>query len=272
MYPVLFRVFGIQIHSYGVMLLIAFFVAVWLARKRAPRFGFTPDQVYDASFWALILGIIGARLFFIVQEWPYYSKHTAELFSWQFAGLTSFGGLVMGAVGLFLWSRHAKKSFIRMLDVIAAPFLIAHAIGRIGCLLNGCCYGGQCDLPWGIHVRNDGGVLLPGLYHPAQIYDGLMNVAAFILLLYIERRGLVYGRSISLVLILHGTARFIYEFWRAGTVAQVNAGVATSTYMGKLPITDAQVAALAVIAIGAVMFLILPQRDVSRRRVAALEA
>ena len=247
------------------MLLIAFFVAVWYGRKRAPKFGFTPSNMYDAAFWALILGVLGARIFFIAQEWGYYSKHKDELFTLQFAGLTSFGGVVFGILGLFIWSRIAKKSFVRILDLTAAPFLLAHAIGRVGCLLNGCCYGGACDLPWGIPVDH-----LAGHFHPAQIYDSLMNLAALGVLLYVERRGNPYGRSASLAMILHGIARFIYEFWRAGTDEQVRTGLATSTYMDHLPITDAQVAALVLIIVGVALYIYLPHRA-SARRVATLE-
>jgi len=267
MRPILFHVFGFPIHSYGVMLLIAFFVAVWIARRRAPRFGLTPQHVYDAAFWALILGVLGARVLFIVQEWKYYSTHTHELLSWQFAGLTSFGGVIFGILGLYLYSRKAKISFMRVMDVLAAPFLIAHAIGRVGCLLNGCCYGGACDLPWGIHVEGH-----VGLFHPAQMYDSLMNVAAFGILLWRERKTIAYGRSISLCLMLHGTARFIYEFWRAGSDEQVREGLATSTYMGSLPITDAQVAALALVLAGALILVYARHRENSARKVAAVEA
>jgi phosphatidylglycerol:prolipoprotein diacylglycerol transferase len=268
MRPILFHVFGYPVHSYGVMLLLAFFVGVGIARRRAPRFGLTPQNVYDASFWALILGVLGARAFFILQEWKYYSAHTSEVFSLQFAGLTSFGGVVFGMVGLFLWARKSKVSFMRLLDVLSGPFLIAHAIGRVGCLLNGCCYGGVCDLPWGIHVAD-----VPGhLFHPAQIYDSLMNIAAFGILIWRERKTIAYGRSFSLAMMLHGTARFIYEFWRAGTVEQVKAGLATSTYMGSLPITDAQVAALALVAAGLLTLLYARHRESARAKVAVLEA
>jgi phosphatidylglycerol:prolipoprotein diacylglycerol transferase len=260
MYPDLFKIPGLNftVHSYGVMLLIAFFVGVWWARKRAPRFGVSPAKVYDAAFWALIFGVLGARVFFIAQEWPHFAANHSELFSWQFQGLTSFGGVVFGVISLFVWSRLAKVSFIRILDVLSAPFLVAHAIGRVGCLLNGCCYGGKCDLPWAIHVANE-----KGLFHPAQIYDSLMNLAGVFVLLAIERRGLPYGRSVSIMLILHGTARFIYEFWRAGT---------TSTYLGKLPITDAQGAALLLALIGTIGLITLPHYGTATKKVAAVEA
>lgn len=273
MYPILFRIFGFPVHSYGVMLLIAFFVALWIARKRAPRFGLTPGNVYDASFWALILGILGARILFIVQDWKEYAGNYREIFSLQFAGLTSFGGVIFGILGLFIYCRWKKVSFVRTMDTLSGPFLIGTAIGRVGCLLNGCCYGGVCNLPWGIHVANPNGVgYLPGLFHPAQIYDSLMNLAAFGILLLWERRTLAYGRSISIMLMLHGAARFIYEFWRAGTEEQVQKGLATSTYMGNLPITDAQAAALLVILAGAMILLCCKLREAHRSKVAAVEA
>jgi phosphatidylglycerol:prolipoprotein diacylglycerol transferase len=249
------------------MLLIAFFVAVWMAKRRAPRFGLTPQNVYDGAFWALILGVFGARIVYILQEWKYYSAHTSEILSWQFAGLTSFGAIIFGIIGLYVYCRKQKISLIRMLDVIAGPFLIAHAIGRVGCLLNGCCYGGVCDLPWGIHVAGQ-----TALFHPAQIYDSLLNVAGFGILVWRERKSIAWGQSAALCLILHGTARFIYEFWRAGTDAQVAQGLATSTYMGSLPITDAQAAALVVVLAGALLFVYSRYREKgSERKVAALE-
>src|SRR5579859_2642339 len=101
MYPILFHVFGFPIHSYGVMLLIAFFVGILIAKKRAPRFGASAQDVYDAGFWALILGVLGARIVFIVQDWKHYATHLNELFSLQFAGLTSFGGILFGLGGFY---------------------------------------------------------------------------------------------------------------------------------------------------------------------------
>jgi phosphatidylglycerol:prolipoprotein diacylglycerol transferase len=257
MYPDLFKIFGFTVHSYGVLLLIAFFVGVWFARKRAPRFGFTPTEIYDGSFWALILGVIGARVFYIIQEWDYYSRNTSQIFSWQFAGLTSFGAIAFGLLGYYIWTRLAHRSFVRLLDLIAPPFLVAHAIGRVGCLLNGCCYGGPAHVPWAIHVSERA-----GLYHPAQIYDSLMNLVGVGVLLLAERKGISYGKSTSLGMIAHGTARFIYEFWRAGT---------TSTTIGHSWMTDGQAAALVLVACGVLLLFYLPHRFAVRQRVAALE-
>lgn len=241
MYPVLFEAVGVKVHSYGAMLAIGFIVATWIARGRAVRAGLPPNSIFDAGMVALFLGVIGARLFFILQDLPHYLQEPRRIIDEGFQGLTSFGGVAFGALGLYLWSRFTKTSFIKVLDVAGVPFLIAHAIGRIGCLLNGCCYGGACDLPWGVEQA---GAL--GRVHPAQVYDGLLNVAAALVIIQIERRGrLKLGQSIGIVLIAHGAARFVYEFWRAGS---------TSTTISGLPITQGHVAALVVAAIGLAIY------------------
>lgn len=242
MRPILFEPFGFKVHSYGVMLVISFLAGIWLAQKRAPKFGLTKEDVLDAAFWAVFLGILGARALYIIQEWGTYSKDWHQIVKLQFDGLTSFGAIIGGVLGFIIWAKRSKKSLINMLDVATAPFLLAHPIGRIGCLLNGCCYGGVCDLPWGVPVEGH-----PGLYHPAQVYDGLMNLVALGVLLWIEKKGkLRSGQSVGIFLMLHGTTRIIYELWRVGT---------TSTTMGNLPFTDAQAAAGAMVLLGVGIFV-----------------
>ncbi|HVL38043.1 MAG TPA: prolipoprotein diacylglyceryl transferase [Fimbriimonadaceae bacterium] len=247
MYPVLFTVFGFEIHSFGVMILIAFLAALWFARRRAPRYGLAPEDVNDVGFWALLAGIFGARIAFILTELPHFIANPHDLLRWQFQGLTSFGGIIGGALAVILWCRIRRKPVTAMIDVAAPPLLLGHAIGRVGCLLNGCCYGGACDLPWGIAVANE-----PGLYHPAQIYDSLLNLLAMAFLLRVEvTRKLAPGQVAALFFVLHGVARFVYEFWRAGT---------TSEYLGPLPITMAQAMALVLAMFGAALFGIFGRR------------
>lgn len=243
----------IQIHSFSVMLIAAFLCALWLARKRASKFGFDPAKIGDASMVALFAGVIGARVLFILQELPYYLQHRDELFSLQFQGLTSFGGLLFGFIA-FLWFAVRQRRPLRdVLDVVAPSALLGHAIGRIGCLLNGCCYGVVCSPNYPLGVDVDA---THTKHIPAQAFDSLMSFAALGLLLWIERRGLKRGQTWSLFLLVYGLSRFIYEFWRAGTVTQVNTGYASSTYWGSLPITQAQAVAAGMMAIGLVMFLV----------------
>lgn len=250
MHPVLFKIGTFELRSFAVAMIAAFFLSVWLAQSRGPRFGMTKAQVGDLAFWSIVAGVLGARIVFIAQEWGYYSKHLHELFSWQFAGLTSFGGLIFGMVAAILWSRKKGIPVRNMLDAVAPAFLVGHLIGRIGCLFNGCCFGGACpaDLPWAVHVEGS-----PILHHPAQIYDSLMNLAALGIVLFAERRWVLRAGAVTgLVVALHGVSRFIYEFWRAGTQAQVDRGEASSTYWftSPFPITQAQAMALALVLLG----------------------
>lgn len=241
MHPTLFEIGSFKIPSFGLMVMLGFLAGLWIATKRARRFGIEPSHVTDISFWVLIAGILGARVGYILQEIPYYSKHPHELLQWQFAGLTSFGGVIAAVIAVWICCRRKGISTLTFLDVAAPGFLVGHVFGRIGCLLNGCCYGGHCDLPWAIHVPDRS-----GLYHPAQVYDALMNIAALGALLIVERLPLRAGQSIGFALLGHGLARFIYEFWRAGT---------TSTTIAGLPITEAQVAALLTAAIGVALWV-----------------
>ncbi len=250
----------IPIHSYGVMLILGFLAGMYVVRMRAQKYGFIPDKVIDMGFWALVGGVLGARLGFILQELPYFLSHPKELFSPQFSGLTSFGGEIVAVVGIIIWARRNKYSIIGILDLAAPGYLLGYAIGRVGCFLNGCCYGGVCspNLPWATTFHD-----AKGLHHPAQIYDALMNLVGLGILLYIERRKLVPGRIAALMLILHGTSRFIYEFWRAGTEDEVRQGLASSTYWGNLPITQAHAMALGLIVIGLIWYFIANKKPVT---------
>jgi phosphatidylglycerol:prolipoprotein diacylglycerol transferase len=249
MLPVLFKIGSFPIHTYGVVMIVAFLAGLYVARKRAPIYGLDANKISDMAFLTLIIGVLGARIAFFIQEPP---KDPREYFSLQFAGLTSFGGLVGGALVVLLWARKTKTALRPLLDVMGPPVLIGWAIGRVGCLLNGCCFGGVCSpsFPLGIHV--------PGnelLHHPAQIYDSLMNLAGFAVALWLERkRVLQLGQLFAVALMLHGLSRFVYEFWRAGTEDQVRQGIASSTYWGGLPITQAHAVAILIILFGGVLF------------------
>jgi phosphatidylglycerol:prolipoprotein diacylglycerol transferase len=224
------------------MLLVAFVVGVAWAIKRGAKVGMNANQVLDASFWTIIAGVLGARLVFIAQNIPHYSQNLNELFSFQFQGLTSFGGIIFGVLAMMAWSWRAKVPIQRTFDLFAGPVLLGFFFGRIGCLLNGCCWGCPTGgtVPWGISVAGE-----PGPHHPAQVYDALMNLVGVGILLLLERKGLRMGQSAALFLILNGLSRFIYEFWRAGY---------SSSYLGGLPITEAQLVALVMVVGGSVWF------------------
>ncbi|MBI5708592.1 MAG: prolipoprotein diacylglyceryl transferase [Armatimonadetes bacterium] len=247
MIRILFEIGPVKVYSYGLMILVAFGAGLLWARKRAPRFDVEPGQIGDVAFFALLFGVLGARIGFILQELPYFLKNRDQLFTLQFQGLTSYGAFIAGALVFVFYARRHRLSAWRLLDVIAGPFLLGNAIGRVGCLLNGCCYGGVCTLPWGVPIESpfSPGRFLPELHHPAQIYESLMNLAGIFILLRLERKGLKSGQSFAAAMVLFGVGRFIYEFWRIGS---------TSSTLGPLPVTDAQLIALAAAVLGAIFY------------------
>lgn len=255
MCPVLFHIGSFPVRSFGLLLVLGFVVGILWSQRRAARHGIEPSKVWDAAFWMIILGILGARLAFVVQEWDYYSKNPGELLAVQFVGLTSFGGLIFGFVGLALWARSQKLRLLTAMDLFGAPVLVAHAFGRVGCLMNGCCYGGPTDHFPGVHF-----VGVSGLHHPAQLYDAAMVLIGAVLVTFYERTRPLPGRSAGLAIAAYGTSRFVYEFWRAGTEQQVREGIASSTYWGSLPITQAQAMSLFAVLVGIALIAFAPRR------------
>jgi phosphatidylglycerol:prolipoprotein diacylglycerol transferase len=257
MHPTLFKIGNFPVQSYGVLLVIGFIVAITLSARRAHLFGLTADNIYDLSLPVIFAGVLGARGFYIVQEWSYFSQHPEKLFSLRFDGLTSFGGFVMGGLALLGWCRWKKVSVVRVIDCIAPGLLVANAIGRLGCLANGCCHGLASDA-WCAVVQ---GANREQHYLPAQLIEVGLDLAFAGLLArwtprFLRWPGLVGGWSLALL----GLGRFIYEFWRAGSREDVANGLASSTRIPGLLITEAQVMALAFVVVGCVVAMAAKRR------------
>jgi phosphatidylglycerol:prolipoprotein diacylglycerol transferase len=147
---------GLPIRGYGVMLLLAVTSAVALLVHRARRRGYDLDLILSLSFWLFVAGIIGARLFYVVEYWELqFHKSTLletakAVFNITQGGLVVFGSLLGGAVAAMIFVHKHRLSKLAMGDLIAPSLALGVGIGRIGCFFNGCCFGGQCDLPWAV--------------------------------------------------------------------------------------------------------------------------
>ena len=123
---------------------------------------------------ALIAGILGARIVFILQDLGYYASHLDEVFSVQFSGLTSFGGLIFAVIALGIWARKQGVPMQRIFDICAPAFAVGHIVGRMGCFLNGCCFGVPGHAPWCMRFPpgSPPDAVFPGqLLHPSQLYN-----------------------------------------------------------------------------------------------------
>jgi prolipoprotein diacylglyceryltransferase len=150
---------GLPIRGYGVMMLLAVLSGMGLAAYRAKRVGVDPEMIFTLAFWMIIPGVLGARIFFVTQFWrsdfwPVYER-THDISSLMFAivnltagGLVVYGAFIGGMLGLGLFWWRYRIPLLATADLIAPSMLLGLALGRVGCMLNGCCFGGPCDLPW----------------------------------------------------------------------------------------------------------------------------
>lgn len=169
---------GLPIRGYGMMLLVAVAAAVAMAAWRGRRMGLDPELIFTLAFWAFVPGIIGARVFYVIEYWDDFQKETLTetlqaMVNVTEGGLVVYGSLIGAILGLaaFLW--RYKMPPLATLDLIAPSFVLGMAIGRLGCFLNGCCFGGVCDLPWAVTFPADSPPYLHQAEHGETFVQGL---------------------------------------------------------------------------------------------------
>lgn len=228
MHPILFEIGPLTIHSYGVMLALAFVVGIWFATHQAKRAKVPASVILDLSFVILITGVIGARVLFVLLNLDYYSKHPLEMIMFWQGGLVYYGGIILGVLCAILFLRVRRLDVWKITDVYAPSLALGQAIGRIGCLLNGCCFGKTTDLPWGIkfspgsmasYEQFSQGLIKSAneyslLIHPTQLYSSLNALIIFLILVLVGRKKKFDGEMFLLFLLLYAITRFGIEFLR----------------------------------------------------------
>lgn len=151
MRQVLFQIPGLgwSIYGYGVMLCIAVYLGTWLSARKAARAGMNPDDIWDLSFWFFVCGILGARLFYVLQYRDRFDDPWEFFAVWQ-GGLVVYGSGIGVLVAFLVFTWRRKLPRLPLADVLAPYIVLGIGIGRIGCLLNGCCYGDYCAAPWSL--------------------------------------------------------------------------------------------------------------------------
>jgi len=226
---VLLQIGPIAIYWYGVLIVTGALAAAWLAARQAQREGDDPEHVWNALLLCLLLGVIGARLYHVVSSLPYYMAHPGEIFGLRMQGFGIYGAVAGGALGLWIYCRWQKLSFLRWADYAAPGLALAQAIGRWGNFFNQELYGYPCNLPWCIYIAPEN--RLPGFeqyerFHPTFLYESLWNLAAFGLLFFLSRKArkrLMSGDLFLLYGVLYALGRFFVEFqrpdaWKIGGV------------------------------------------------------
>ena len=216
MHPDLFHIGPVTVHSYGTLLMLGFLAGIWLAAREARRRGLPSELAIDLGLWTLVGGVILARAMFAALNWPDFASDPKRiLYIWREGGLTFHGGLLGGVLAGALLARRRRISFWTLGDIAAPALALGYAIARIGCLLNGCCYGAPTSLPWGVRfpVFPDAG-LSTQPSHPTQIYASLGSLLILAILLKARHRLRAPGQGFCLYLALYSVLRAAIEVLR----------------------------------------------------------
>ena len=197
------------------MTALAFLLGLWTATRRGVREHLSREDIGDVTLWLMVGSIIGARIVYVTTYWKeeFAGGPWTEIFMIQHGGLVFYGGLI-GAIVAGVIATHWKKMPLwKTADTLAPSIALGSAIGRIGCLLNGCCYGRACDLPWAIRFPADhatGGTPV----HPTEIYDALLNLLLYGFLDWLFRRKKFDGQVFATYLLCYAVTRSIAEMFR----------------------------------------------------------
>ncbi|NLC51223.1 MAG: prolipoprotein diacylglyceryl transferase [Firmicutes bacterium] len=214
MHPVLLKIGPITIYSYGLMLALGFLIALFGLLREAPNFNIREDYIFESVILTIIGSIIGARLGYVLIEWPKFSVEPWLIFDIRSGGLAFHGGFFGAILILILYCRYRSLSFLKLADFFAPYLALGYAFGRIGCFLNGCCYGEITSVPWAVTFA----AVDSALRHPTQLYASLAGVISFILLRYLRKFHFFDGYLMSMFFLLYGIYRYINEFFRAESV------------------------------------------------------
>jgi len=218
MHPVIINIFGIKIFSYGLMMAIGMMLGLWVCVYLAKKSGINSDEIFNLAFVVIIFSILGARLFYVAINLNYYLKHPIEIILLNKGGLVFYGGLIGGFLSGLYYVRKNNLPILKICDIFFTALPLGQAFGRVGCFLNGCCYGIPTNSNWGVifpphslpfqHYKDF--VLL----HPVQLYNSSANFIIFLILFTIYDEKKFDGMIVCFYGLLYSTSRFLTEFYR----------------------------------------------------------
>lgn len=217
MHPTIVKFGSFAIHSYGLLLAVAFLVAIQLFLARGRARGLSEDRLSTLSLWLLVLAILGGRLLFVATHWDDYKTDPLAIFRLWEGGLILYGGYALAITGGILYVRRAGMAVWRVGDAAAPSMALGIGIGRLGCFFNGCCYGIPTALPWGITFPPESysSSVFPGEpLHPSQLYMSGAGFLLFLALLLLDRKRRFDGWLFWSYIAMDAGLRFLIDFTR----------------------------------------------------------
>jgi phosphatidylglycerol:prolipoprotein diacylglycerol transferase len=250
----------VHVRTYGLMLAIAFLVGTWLGLREARRLKLDEDHLITVILVTLIASILGARALFVVEHIHDFREDWSSVLAvWQ-GGLTLYGGVAAGTVAGLWTAKRVGLPMWRVADALAPSLALGTMFGRVGCFLNGCCYGRPTGLPWGVVYPPD---TYPGLefgaqpIHPSQLYFALAGLALFTLVWVLRTRVHPPGTLFWIFILLFGASRVALDFTRAYEPTAVLG------WIGPTPFTESQAISIAMMLFATLMILRLRRRVVA---------
>jgi phosphatidylglycerol:prolipoprotein diacylglycerol transferase len=242
---VAFQFGNFAIYWYGVFVALGFLAGIWTAARRAPLQGLAPERVVDLGPWLIVGALAGARILYVISYWEEEFRQAPwwEIFMFRKGGLVFYGGFIGSVLACLLYTRAKRLPLMKVADTMAPSIPLGHFFGRIGCLINGCCYGRACDLPWAIRYPA-GHESYPHPVHPTQVYESLLNLALYLALAWFYRKRKTEGQVFAAYLVGYAVLRFSVEWFR---------GDYPTKYLGGWA-TPAQILSLIFLAAGIVLW------------------
>lgn len=237
MHPVFLNVGPLTIHWFGVCMALGFLAALYNWSRLARREGRDLAYCSDLLFWIVISGILGARVAYVVADWSYFRGNPVQILRIDQGGLIYYGGFLASAAAVVLFARLHKQSLLSLMDFVATSIPLAHAFGRLGCFMNGCCHGAVYSGPLAVTypgypyisaawlAQYDAHLLANGTLrslpvHPVQLYEAAYNLLVFAVVLAVYRRRRREGEVAGVYLVLYPVGRFLFEFLRGDSRMQ----------------------------------------------------
>jgi len=210
--PIAFQIGPIAVRWYGILMSSALAIGTFLAYREAIRQKLDPDQIINLVIIAAPLAFIGARAYYVIFRWSYYSTNPSEIPAIWHGGLAIHGALIAGVLAGYFFVKWQKLRFWQIADIVAPSIILGQAIGRWGNFFNQEAYGYPTDLPWAMYID--------GAYrHPTFLYESLWDLGVFLFLLWYRRRkGIKHGEVFLIYAILYSAGRFIVEAFRTDSL------------------------------------------------------
>ncbi len=224
MHPVLFKIGGFEIRTWGVLVLLGFLAGIWYAAKQAEKNNVSREYIYDLGFWIIIAAIIGARILFVIYHWELYRGNIGEIFAVWHGGMMFMGGLILAFPTAIYYIHKHRLPFWKLGDWTAPGLALGMFIGRWGCFFNGCCFGTACHLPWCVAFKPGSeafAVFGATRIHPTELYESFGNLILFLFLILLKKKEPYDGFLLLLYFIFGPLIRFTDDFFRYYETKQI---------------------------------------------------